>query len=142
VKAVTADARTATTDFSGSGGQFDPTPLLETQIDTKDGCLIAHFSAQADPLDNHIVFQVSVDDVPMAGHAQFPYVDPPLTTPVVWDPKEAHPIHFSRMVSYNFVAPVTRGLHTVRVRFAGCCSLNTPSNTNAVQAAVLTLQYE
>lgn len=141
VKAVTADVRTATTDFGGSDGQFDPDPLLETQIETKNGCLLAQFSAQADPLDNHIVFQVSVDDVPMAGHAIFPYLASAPATPVVWDPKESATLSLSRMVAYNFVAPVTRGVHTVRVRFAGCCS-TTPSSSNLVRAAVLTLQYQ
>ena len=137
IKAVTVDARTATTDFSGSGGQLDPIPLLETQIRvTGGGCVIAHFSAQANPLDNSIVFQVSIDDVPMAGHTQFA----PFATPVVVEPEETN-LNLPRMVAYDFVARVDPGIHTVRVRFAGCCSANNPSNSGLARAAVLTLQY-
>lgn len=140
VKAVTTNGeRTATTDFSGSGGQLDPVPLLETNIlvtGTGPSCLIANFSSQADPRDNSIVFQVSVDGVPMAGHVQFPG----FTTPVVSEPEETDS-NLSRMVAYNFVSSVNPGLHTVRVRFAGCCSANTPTNSGLVRAAVLTLQY-
>jgi len=64
--------RYSTVDFSASGGQLNSAPLLETQIKTGTACVVVHFSAQADPLDNHIVFQASIDDVPMEGHAQFP----------------------------------------------------------------------
>src|SRR5215831_1003771 len=69
------------TDFSGSGGQLDPTPLLSTEIDVgplfgRAGCLVVHFSVQADPQDNFIVFQASVDNAPMAGHGQFLFATP------------------------------------------------------------------
>jgi hypothetical protein len=58
-------------DFSGSGGQLDPTPLLQTTINVLPGrptCVVVHFSTQADPQDNAIVFQASIDNVPMLGH--------------------------------------------------------------------------
>jgi hypothetical protein len=142
IKGVTTGVHFATVDFSGTqpSGQLDPIPLLETQIEVRtSGCVIAHFSAQADPQDNHIVFQVSIDDVPMAGHAQFPYLLPAPVTPVVWDPEETNQ-NLSRMVAYDFVAQVTRGAHTVRVRWAPCCSAS-PSTAGFVRAAVLTLQY-
>jgi hypothetical protein len=103
---------------------------------------VVNFSAQTDPLDNHIVYQVSVDDVPMSGHAQFPYLDPAPPTLVVWDPREAPVLQLSRMVSYTFAARVAPGVHVVRVRFAGCCSaVPNPSGSNLVRAANLTLFY-
>ena len=140
VKAIATGVRDtpATVNF-GPSGALEPVPLLETQITVpgRGGCVIAHFSAQADPQDNHILFQVSIDDVPMEGHAQFPYLASFPTTPVVWDPEETN-LNLSRMIAFNFFARVTGGVHTVRVRLASCCGgLSTP----IVRAAVLTLQY-
>ena len=138
-KAVALTApRFATVDFSGSGGQLDPIPLLETEIAGPLTCVVVHFSAQADPLDNFIVFQASIDDIPMQGHAQFPYLAAAPTTPVVFDPEETN-LNISRMVSYTFFARVGPGAHTVRIRFAGCCS---PIGNGAlVRAAVMSVHY-
>jgi len=138
-KAVALEGtRTTTAEFAASGGQLDPTPLLETQI-TGAECVVVHFSAQADPQDNFIVFQASIDDVPMEGHAQFPYLTPAPTTPVVFDPEETN-LNVSRMVSYNFFAKVGRGTHTLRIRFAGCCSGST-GNGAVVRAATMSVHY-
>ena len=137
-KAVSTGPRTATVDFSGSGGQLDPVPLLETEIKTGPTCVLVHFSAQADPQDNFAVFQASIDDIPMEGHAQFPYLTPAPATPVVFDPEETN-LNVSRMVSYTFFAWVDRGAHTVRIRFAGCCSINPGSGL--VRAAVMSVNY-
>jgi hypothetical protein len=138
-KAVALAApRIATVDFSGSGGQLDPVALLETEIKTGPTCVLVHFSAQADPQDNFAVFQASIDDIPMEGHAQFPYLTPAPTTPVVFDPEETN-LNVSRMVSYTFFARVDRGSHMVRVRFAGCCSPNPGSGL--VRAAVMSVNY-
>jgi hypothetical protein len=51
--------------------QFDTPnlqPLLQTTINAEWGCLVAHVSGLARITDNYIVFQVSVDGVPMVGH--------------------------------------------------------------------------
>ena len=138
-KAVALAApRIATVDFSGSGGQLDPVPLLETEIVGGPTCVVVHFSAQADPQDNFIVFQASIDDVPMQGHAQFPYVSPALTTPVVFNPEETN-LNISKMVAYTFFASVGHGKHVVRIRYAGCCSPNPGSGL--VRAAVMSVHY-
>ena len=138
-KAVSlAGPRTATVDFSGSGGQLDPVPLLETEFKSGPTCVLVHFSAQADPQDNFAVFQASIDDVPMEGHTQFPYLTPAPATPVVFDPEETN-LNASRMVSYTFLSRVDRGAHTVRIRFAGCCSPNPGSGL--VRAAVMSVNY-
>ena len=138
-KAVALSApRTATVDFSGSGGQLDPLPLLETEIVAGPGCVVVHFSAEANPLDNFIVFQASIDDVPMQGQTQFPYLSPAPGTPVVFDPEETN-LNAARMVSYTFFAKVSKGAHTVRIRFAGCCSPNPGSGL--VLAAVMSVHY-
>jgi len=130
--------RTATVDFSGSGGQLDPVALLETEIKTGPTCVLVHFSAQADPQDNFAVFQASIDEIPMEGHTQFPYLTPAPATPVVFDPEETN-LNVSRMVSYTFFSRVERGSHTVRIRFAGCCSPNPGSGL--VRAAVMSVNY-
>ena len=132
------ELRYSTVDFSASGGQLNPTPLLETQIKTGTACILVHFSAQADPLDNHIVFQASIDDVPMEGHTQFPYLSPAPTTPVVFDPEETN-LNASRMVAYTFFARVSPGIHTVRIKWAGCCGLGTPSAL--IRAATMSVHY-
>ena len=138
-KAVALTAtRTSTVDFSGSGGQLDPLPLLETTINGAS-CVVVHFSAQADPQDNFVVFQASIDDIPMEGHAQFPYISPAPETPVVFDPEETN-LNVSRMVSYTFFAKVGHGTHTVRIRFAGCCSSNS-GNGAVVRAATMSVNY-
>jgi hypothetical protein len=137
-KAVaTSTPRTATVDFSGSGGQLDPVPLLETEINGP-GCVVVHFSAQAAPQDNFIVFQASIDDIPMEGHAQFPYITPALTTPVVFDPEETN-LNISRMVSYTFFKRVGPGSHAVRIRYAGCCS--PVPGSGLVLAASMSVNY-
>jgi hypothetical protein len=139
LKAVALSApRTATVDFSGSGGQLDPVPLLETQISGGPTCVVVNFSAQADPQDNFIVFQASIDDIPMQGQTQFPYLTPAPTTPVVFNPEETN-LNISKMVSYTFFSRVERGTHTVRIRFAGCCSTNPGSGL--VRAAVMSVHY-
>jgi len=138
-KAVALEGtRTTTAEFAASGGQLDPIPLLETQIAGAE-CVVVHFSAQADPQDNFIIFQASIDDVPMQGHAQFPYLTPAPTTPVVFDPEETN-LNVSRMVSYTFFAKVGRGVHNVRIRFAGCCSGAT-GNGAVIRAAVMSVHY-
>jgi len=125
------------TDFSGSGGQLDPTPLLQTEIDveppTRAACVVVHFSVQADPQDNFIVFQASLDNVPMAGHGQFLFA-----TPVVADPEETN-LNNTRMLSDTFFAPVTAGRHVIRIRVASCCSIN-PGGL-LIRGASLVAQY-
>jgi hypothetical protein len=125
-----------TVDFQGSGAPGSLGPLLTTNIDvSKDSCLMAHFSAQVDVADNHVVFQVLLDDVPMLGHALFPadIIGPGFTTRVVFN---------AQMVAYNFTAPVSKGTHKVEIKFAGCCSTVPILNTSTILAAVLTLEYQ
>jgi len=140
-KAVSLSApRTAAMEFAASGGQLDPAPLLETEIKTGPACVVVHFSAQADPLDNAIVFQASIDDTPMEGHVQFPYLSPAPATPVVFDPEETN-LNLSRMVAYTFFLRVGPGVHTMRIRFAGCCSANPDARSGLVRAAVMSVHY-
>lgn len=108
-------------------GHFDPLPLIATTVTvggTQPSCLVAAFSAMARPLDNHIVFQVRVDGIPMQGHLGG---IGGLPTPVVVDPTEANTAS-QRMVAYNFFAPVRPGVHRVEVLFAGCCSADPPKD--------------
>src|SRR5688500_5214801 len=100
--------------------QFDTPnllPLLETTISvtgTGPSCVVAYFSAVVKPLDNYVVFQVSVDGVPMHGHGRF-YTDP--NTPVVVEMEETG-LNQARMIAHQFFLGVNPGVHTVRVSVA------------------------
>lgn len=148
VTAVSLSApREATIDFAGGGqtppGSFDPVPLLNATIQLngrRPGCLIAHFSNIPQPADNHVVYQVRVDGVPMEGH------NPNLFgfgTAAVSDPNRTDEfVDVPRMASYTFFATIEPGEHIVEVLFAGCCSGTTGNSTGTVVAgATLTLQY-
>jgi hypothetical protein len=131
-----ATPRTANVDFSGSGGQLDA--LLDTEVTVRGqapSCLLIQFSAMAYPQDNHIIFQVLVDGVPVAGQTDFPGFP---GVPVVFDPEETDN-NLGRMVSHSFVAPVAPGLRRVELRFAGCCSPNPGSGV--VGSATLSVQH-
>jgi len=150
VSAQSSGVRTTTVNFNTDAfgnpdptGYFDPKPLIATAVVTtaQTTCLIAHFSALAEPQDNHVMFQVRVDGKPMQGHALFPYSIPTVQAPVVWDPEETDK-NLTRMVAYSFFAAVGPGTHKIEVRFAGCCGLTNGVNVIAlVRNAVLTLQY-
>jgi hypothetical protein len=122
-------------NFTGSGGQLDPVPLLETNINViglpgRPVCVTVTFSAQVDPRDNYGVYQASIDNVPMSGHGTL-FPEYALTTPIVFDavnpgsylptPTATNNLNF-RMVSYTFFASVMPGVRTIRIRVAGCCS--------------------
>ena len=144
VKAVSKNgSQNTTVEFGNTGGQLDSTPVLETQIQVFLRTWVVHFSAQAEPFDNHIIFQASIDNNPMLGHALFPYVANGPLVPVVWDPKEHATLGLSRMVSYTFTAPVGPGTHTVRIRFAGCCSAAPPPGVvlAMVRNAVMSVHF-
>ena len=150
VRAQSSGVRTTTVNFSTDAlgnpdptGHFDPKPLIATSIVTTGTgtCLIVHFSALAEPQDNHVMFQVRVDGQPMQGHAIFPYSIPTVQAPVVWDPEETDK-NLTRMVAYSFFAAIGPGTHKIELRFAGCCGLTNGVNVIAlVRNAVLTLQY-
>lgn len=128
----------ALVNFTGSGGQLDPTPLLETTFTVPAStqrvvCVFLTFSAQIDPTDNYGVYQASIDNVPMNGHGSLAAEYPGLTTPIVFDAVNQatylpiDPYRFlnganSRFVSYTFFAAVAPGTHTMRIRMAACCS--------------------
>lgn len=131
-----SEARTATVDFSGSGGQLDH--LLGTDVSVKGrgvSCLLIQFSALAAPQDNHIVFQVLVDGVPAPGQNSFPTFP---GIPVVYDPEESDQNN-GRMVAHNFVVAVLPGLRRVELKFAGCCSPN--AGSGVVNSATLSVQH-
>lgn len=142
VKGVTAPGTRGTAvAFGTNPNNFDPTPLLSTKITVggrRSSCLIAHFSAMAQPQDNQAVFQVRVDGVPMQGHAAGLLGVP---VPVVYDPDESAAMGPPRMVAYNFFTEVEPGEHTVEVLFAGCCSSDPNGSGVVVESPVLTLEY-
>jgi hypothetical protein len=149
-KAASSGVRTTTVNFNTDAfgnpdptGYFDPSPLISTSIVTtgRSTCLIVRFSALVEPQDNHVMFQVRVDGSPMEGHAIFPYSVPTVQAPVVWDPEETDK-NLTRMVAYNFFAPVAPGAHTVDVLFAGCCGLTGGVTViSLVRNSVLTVEY-
>lgn len=131
-----SEQRIANVDFSGSGGQLDS--LLSTEVSVRGrepSCLLIHFSALAAPQDNHIVFQVLVDGVPVPGQNSFPTFP---GIPVVYDPEETD-MNNGRMVAHSFVMPVAPGLRRVELKFAGCCSPN--AGSGVVNSATLSVQH-
>ena len=150
VRAQSSGVRTTTVNFNTDAfgnpdptGYFDPKPLIATSFATTAAstCLIVHFSALAEPRDNHVMFQVRVDGTPMQGHAIFPYSIPTVQAPVVWDPEETDK-NLTRMVAYNFFDSIGPGAHRIEVLFAGCCGLTGGVNViSLVRNAVMTVQY-
>jgi hypothetical protein len=131
-----SEARTATVDFSGSGGQLDN--LLSTDVSVKGrgaSCLLIQFSALAAPQDNHIIFQVLVDGVPVPGQNNFVTLP---GIPVVYDPEETDQNN-GRMVAHSFVAAVQPGVRRVELKFAGCCSPK--AGSGVVNSATLSVQH-
>jgi hypothetical protein len=128
--------------------QFDTPnlqPLLKTTINAERGCLVAHVSGLARITDNYIVFQVSVDGVPMLGHLSgiagvaTPVVFVTLDegTPPYNDEQFSDP---TKVVAYNFFARVGAGDHTVEVLAAAGSNID-PLNPPLVNNLVLTLAY-
>jgi hypothetical protein len=141
VKGVTfPGVRSTAVPYNTAPTHFDPVPLLATRIEVsgeEPSCLVAHFSTEASPLDNWVVFQVRVDGVPMRGHTAGLAGVP---VPVVYDPDESTASGPPRMVSYDFFTKVEPGIHLVEVMWAGCCSAVASGAT--VQSPVLTLEYQ
>ena len=89
-------------------------------------------------IDNYIVFQVTVDGVPMQGHlSSFGLVPIPIVQETrdntVGSPHD-------KMVAYNFFAEVQPGVHTVEVR-VGAGSNIVPPVLPFVSSPTLTLEY-
>ena len=130
--------------------QFEPPylePVLETTISvggTGLSCVIATFSTVVTPVDNYVVFQVTLDGVPMLGHT-VTYVHPEI--PVVIETEETD-LNLPRMVAHQFFLRVSPGVHTVAVNAGwgsscdpAACPGFTPPVYPTVTAPVLSLQY-
>ncbi len=139
VKAVTIaeDYFAVTTRF-----QFDVPnlqPLLETTIHvTGNGqsCVVAYFSAVVKPTDNYMVFQVTVDDVPMHGHT---VTFPQPQTPVVIETEETDQ-NLPRMIAHHFFEKVHPGPHKIAVNVAAGSNIVAPFYPT-VEAPVLSIHY-
>ena len=139
VKAVTIaeDYFPVTTLFQSPPDQNLQT-LLETSISvvgTGQSCVVAYFSAVVTPSDNYMVFQVTLDGVPMHGHTVF-YAQP--STPVVIETEETD-LNQPRMIAHQFFLKVEPGVHTVRVSVAHGSGTG-PYNAT-VEAPVLSIHY-
>jgi hypothetical protein len=140
VKAVTSPD----THFITTIAQVPPhvlQPLLSTTVTVGGGqpsCLIAHFSTVARVIDNYIVFQVTVDGVPMQGH-NFGG-GPLIPIPIVQETKFASDSAVDKMVAYNFFAEVQPGSHRVEVRVGGGSNIIAPFFP-FVYSPTLTLEY-
>lgn len=114
-------------------------PLLSTSIQVNGpgpSCIAAEFSAVVKPTDNYMVFQVTVDGIPMLGHTK---TVPEPNTPVVIESEETDQ-NLPRMVSHQFFLRVTPGIHVVAVNVAGGSNIVAPFYPT-VEAPVLTLHY-
>jgi hypothetical protein len=130
--------------------QFDTpnlVPLVETTISVSGtglSCVVANFSAVVKPLDNYVVFQVTLDGVPMNGHSKF-YAQPDI--PVVIETEETD-LNQPRMVAHQFFLRVSPGVHTVTVNVAAGSGFDPaaypridPPVIATVEAPVLSIQY-
>lgn len=114
-------------------------PLLTTNILVTGfgpSCIVADFSAVVKPTDNYMVFQVTVDGVPMLGHT---LTFPQPQTPVVLETEETDQ-NLPRMVAHQFFLKVPPGVHSVTVNVAGGSNIVAPFYPT-VEAPVLTLHY-
>lgn len=140
VKAVTSP----NTHFITTIAQVPPhilEPLLSTTVEVGGGrpsCLVAHFSTVARVIDNYIVFQVTVDGVPMQGHNLGGA--PLIPIPIVQETKFASDSAVDKMVAYNFFAEVEPGHHRIEVRVGGGSNIVDPFFP-FVYSPTLTLEY-
>lgn len=116
-------------------------PLLETSIlvpGPGPSCVVAYFSAVVRPTDNYVVFQATLDGVPMRGHT---VTFPQPQTPVVIESEETDK-NLQRMVAHHFFAKVNPGTHRVRVSVAAGSNIDlvTPIYP-AIEAPVLSIHY-
>ena len=139
VKAVTIaeDYFAVTTRF-----QFDVPnlqPLLETTIHVTGGghsCVVAYFSAVVKPTDNYMVFQATVDGVPMQGHT---VTFPQPQTPVIIETEETDQ-NLPRMVAHHFFDRVQPGPHKVAINVAAGSNIVAPFFPT-IEAPVLSIHY-
>jgi hypothetical protein len=140
VKAVTSPD----THFITTIAQVPPhilEPLLSTTVTVGGGhpsCLVAHFSTVARVIDNYIVFQVTVDGVPMQGH-NFGGA-PLIPIPIVQETKFASDSAVDKMLAYNFFAEVEPGDHAIEVRVGAGSNIVGPPFP-FVYSPTLTLEY-
>jgi hypothetical protein len=139
VKAVTIaeDYFPVTTLFQFPSGSLQP--MLDTTISVTGAgptCVVAYFSAVVKPSDNYMVFQVTLDGVPMHGHTRH-YTSP--STPVVVETEETD-LNQARMIAHQFFLRVNPGVHTVRVSVAQGSGAGPYNST--VEAPVLSLHYD
>jgi hypothetical protein len=128
--------------YNSDPNHWDPAPLLSVNVHVggrTGSCLVAHFSAMAQPQDNWVVFQVRVDGVAMEGHAAGLAG---IVEPAVFDPDESGAIGPYRMVAHDFFASVKPGDHLIEVLFAGCCSGNPLGSGVGVENPVITLEHQ
>jgi hypothetical protein len=122
-------------------------PLLETTISvggTGLSCVLATFSTVLTPVDNYVVFQVTLDGMPMLGHTRL-YIHPEI--PVVVETEETD-LNLPRLVSHQFFLRVSPGVHTVTVKAAWGSGFDPAAYPGleqpyypTVTAPVLSLQY-
>lgn len=114
-------------------------PLLETDIlvtGTGKSCVIAYFSAVVRPTDNYVVFQATLDGVPMHGHT---VTFPQPQTPVVIEVEETD-LNVQRMVAHHFFSKVSPGPHKIKINVAGGSNIVAPFYPT-IEAPVLSIQY-
>jgi hypothetical protein len=116
-------------------------PLLETSIlvaGPGPSCVVAYFSAVVRPTDNYVVFQATLDGVPMHGHT---VTSAQPKTPVVIESEETDK-NLQRLVAHHFFAQVNPGMHRIRVSVAAGSNIDliTPIYP-AIEAPVLSIKY-
>lgn len=129
-------------DPTGKNGYFN-LPLFEVPLrNARDNdCIVVQFSGVARVADNRMLFQASIDGVPMAGHTLLGFdhyweflpdgTKVGMGVPVVildadYGARAAYGSRLGVMpwtpFSFTFAGKLTPGLHVLRIKWAGCCS--------------------
>ncbi|MEL6847214.1 MAG: hypothetical protein AAFP92_01795 [Bacteroidota bacterium] len=149
-----------------TGTSIDPLwldePELTLDFTSAAGCVKVDFSTMARVIDNHIVFQVQLDGIPMPGHG-LGYLTTNITDPIISERDEFDATfnfikslrdkgvivatdqqlndaastvgYLPRMLTYTLVAEVDSGDHTVELFLGGCCGGGTSHIINPTLVA-------
>ena len=142
VTGVTTAARhVASVDFVATQGQFHSAPLISATVEVTEprGCLLVHFSPRAHPGLFPLVYQLSVNGVPMPGQRPrnlYVFRAPPAFEHPADSVEYVHPL-----ITYTFVQRVDPGTHVVEVRYAVACLPHRRGCQRAIDGATLVVGY-
>ena len=139
---ATAARHVASVDFIATKGQFHSTPLISATVEVTEpgSCLVVHLSPRAHPGLYPLVYQISVNGVPMPGQRPrnlYFFGAPPAFEHPADSAAYAH-----ALITYTFVQRVNPGTHVVEVRYAVACLPHRVGCQRAIDGATFIVGYE